>query len=234
VAADIGATPLVVDYADLDDVRRAAEEIEQRCPRLDVLINNAGGQWPRTPRTADGLQLSLQVNHVAPALLTGRLLPLLRASASPEQPARVIATSSALARRAPSRRLPDMFSDDRAPSGMQAYRLGKLANIYYTRELDRREHDHHVLALSYHPGGVATRLGRNSPLLGRFLNGPASRIMRTPEQGADTLVWLATAPAAALTPGGHYADRALSPVGQAGSDPTWASWLWDRTAEALA
>lgn len=234
VAEELGTAPVIVDYTDLSQVRRAAAQILEQCEFVDVLANNAGGTWSDHRTTVDGREFNWQVNYVAPALLTTLLLPRLRASGRAPSPARVIATSSGIARMA---KLP--LDDGLGPidrpakfKGMTAYGTSKLADIHFTRELDRRERQHHVYALSFQPGMVASDLGRNDPIMGRLLKSPVGRLMRTPEQGAATLVWLATAPADQLEPGAHYANRKVKKA-TARHDPALSERLWNMTSDAL-
>ena len=93
LAAEVGAEPVIADFADLDQVRRLAGTLLERCPRIDVLANNAGGLFSTREITVDGHEMNFQVNHLAPFLLTTLLLPRLLESAQ-QAPVRVVATSS--------------------------------------------------------------------------------------------------------------------------------------------
>lgn len=226
VAAELAAPAVLVDYTKLKDVRRAAEELLELCPRIDVLANNAGGIWAEYALTEDGYERTLQVNHLAPALLTQLLLPRLRHTDA----ARIVFTSSGVVRRArldlhDGFPLHDPSSRHRV---RRAYPAAKLANLTWAQELARREQG--LLVTTYQPGVVNTDLSRNDPIMGRATRGPLGRLMLTPEQGADTLVWLATTAPSELQTGGHYAKR--RPARGAKRQPE-SGRLWAMTEAAV-
>jgi len=150
VAAGIGAPYHVADYAELGQVRRLAGELAAAYPRIDVLANNAGGIMGAREETVDGFERTLQVNHLAPFLLTGLLMPTLIASS-----ARVIQTASIAAQRFGRLDLDDL-GNRRRYSPNTAYGDAKLANILFTRELHRRYAPQGISAVAFHPGVVAT------------------------------------------------------------------------------
>jgi NAD(P)-dependent dehydrogenase (short-subunit alcohol dehydrogenase family) len=227
VAASLGTEPIVADFARLADVREVAAQVLARCDRLDALVNNAGIWVMRREETQDGHELMFQVNHLAPFLLTALLKDLLIASA----PARVITTAS-VANLSGFVRLNDLETR-LFFTGYTVYGTTKLENILFTRELSRRLAGTGVLATCFNPGPVATDLARGT-LIGAAYQLPLGRLlMKSPEGGADTLVWLATQPANRLRPGGYYSNRRpglLNP--QALSGPL-ARQLWDQTERLL-
>ena len=227
VAASLGTEPIVADFARLADVREVAAQVLARCDRLDTLVNNAGVWVMRREETQDGHELMFQVNHLAPFLLTALLKDLLIASA----PARVITTAS-VANLNGFVRLSDLETR-LFFSGYTVYGTTKLENILFTRELGRRLAGTDVLATCFNPGPVATDLARGT-IIGAAAQLPLGRLlMKSPEGGADTLVWLATQPANRLRPGGYYSNRRpglLNP--QALSGPL-ARQLWDQTERLL-
>ena len=227
VAADVGTEPIVADFARLADVRAAAAQVLGRCDRLDGLVNNAGLWVTRRQETEDGHELMFQVNHLAPFLLTALLKDLLIASA----PSRVVTTAS-VANLSGFVRMDDLETR-RFFIGSAVYGTTKLENILFTRELGRRLAGTGVLATCFNPGPVATDLGRGS-LIGLAYALPLGRLlMKSPERGADTLVWLLTQPAGRLKQGGYYSDRRPGLVNvQARSDPL-ARRLWERTDQLL-
>src|SRR4051794_6496260 len=139
-AAEVGTEPIVADFARLDDVRAAADEVLRRCPRVDVLVNNAGMSLSRREDSVDGHEMMFQVNHLAPFLLTSLLLDRLKGSA----PSRVITTSSVgnLAGFVNPMDLDSRF----VFVGQAVYGTTKLENILFTRELARRSEGTGVLA----------------------------------------------------------------------------------------
>ena len=165
-AAAIGAaakaatvTTFVADLSSQAAVRKLAAEVLARCPRLDVLVNNAGAMYGTRQLSQDGIELTWAVNHLAPFLLTALLLDRLKASA----PARIVTTASGAHQGA---RIP--FDDVNAERGYRSFgRYGetKLANILFTAELARRLEGTGVTANCYHPGLVATGFNRGNGLL---------------------------------------------------------------------
>jgi NAD(P)-dependent dehydrogenase (short-subunit alcohol dehydrogenase family) len=228
VAAEIGAEHHVADFAELQQVRGLAAGLQTRHPRIDVLINNAGLiAGDRRTLTADGHELTFQVNHLAPFLLTVLLKQcLVRAGG------RVVTTSS----RAAAARDAAVDVDDldlgRRYAGLRAYKASKLANVLFTRELARRWGPLGVSAAAAHPGLVRSQWGRSGPVAVRLVIGsPLRLIMRSPERGADTLVWLSTSvPGRDWRSGGFFADRKPAAVRPAADELDLAAELWDRSA----
>ncbi|MBC7290513.1 MAG: SDR family NAD(P)-dependent oxidoreductase [Actinotalea sp.] len=226
LAEELGAPHHLADFADLDQVRRLAEELREAYPRIDVLANNAGGVMGAREVTADGHEKTLQVNHLGPFLLTHLLLDRLR-----EARATVINTSSAAARLFGRIDLHDLHNERRY-SAQKAYGDGKLANILFTRELHRR-HGDAIATAAFHPGVVATSFATESHSLFRAFYRTSLRrfFMLTPEQGADTLVWLATTrPGQDWTPGAFYEKRRPQRTNPQADDASLAAGLWDRSA----
>jgi NAD(P)-dependent dehydrogenase (short-subunit alcohol dehydrogenase family) len=217
-----------VDFSSLDEVRKLAGDLLDELPQIHVLANNAGGIWPHKETTPDGHEKTVQVNHLAPFLLTALLRDRLVASA----PARVVTTAST-AHRSGRLDLTDLDFERRSYSSMQVYGTTKLQNILFTRELARRLDGTGVLAVSLHPGAVATGWGRDNWFSLFTTRYPVKAFLRTPEQGADTLVWLATAPTEELQDGGYYFNRRPGRATKAAQDDTVAAELWDKTAYAV-
>ncbi len=224
VAAGGTGTEVEVLSADLGSqasIRRLAQEILARHPRIDVLINNAGAINSSRRLTEDGRELSWAVNHLAPFLLTTLLLDRIRASA----PARIITTASGAHRGA---RIP--FDDVDAVRGYRGFgRYGetKLANILFTAELARRLEGSGVTATCLHPGFVATGFNRNNGPLMAFGMTVARPFARSPERGADTLVWLADSAEAPSEGGVYYANRKRVTPSPAARDMASARRLWE-------
>lgn len=223
VAAEFGVTPELVDLADLSSVRRLADRLLSRLERIDVLLNNAGGTWTKREVTTDGHEMTFQVNHLAPFLLTGLLRERLEQSS-----ARVVTTSSAgqwLGRVD----LADLETRGRY-SSIRVYSTTKLENVLFTRELARQSLGTGLTATCFHPGFVASEFGRDQgPVAGLALQA-AHRFARTPEQGADTAVFLAAAPADQWRSGAYLADRHEARVNPQGVDDLLARQLWERSA----
>jgi NAD(P)-dependent dehydrogenase (short-subunit alcohol dehydrogenase family) len=216
-----------VHHADLSrmaDAKRVAAEIAAAEPRVDVLINNAGALFASRQVTADGLELTFALNHMAYFLLTHGLRERLSAGA----PARVVNTASDAHRRG---RLD--FGDlqsSRSYRGLAAYRLSKLCNILYTRELARRWAGTGVTANSLHPGFVATRFGDQSGGLLSYGVRLAKLFGISSEQGAETLVYLAASPEVATISGGYFYKCQLARPTREAQDDAAARRLWTETA----
>jgi NAD(P)-dependent dehydrogenase (short-subunit alcohol dehydrogenase family) len=191
-----------------------------------VLINNAGAMYRVRQLSVDGIELTWALNHLAPFLLTALLLDLLKASA----PARIITTASGAHHGA---HIPfDDLRGDRSYAGFRRYGATKLANVLFTRELARRLEGSGVTANCFHPGLVATGFNRNNgPImtLGMLLVGAFSL---TPEEGAKTLVWLATAPEAADVSGSYFAkEQQEEAPSAAAQDRAAGARLWEVSEE---
>ena len=183
------AEVLRLDLADLADVRRFARDYRASHDRLHVLVNNAGIHTSRRVVTRDGHELTFQTNHLGHFLLTLELLDLLKASA----PARVVnvASDAHLFGRLDFKDL----MGERPWSGWKAYAQSKLANVEFTYELARRLHGTGVTANAVAPGSVRTRWARGEESgLFRFGVALASPFLLSPESGARTSVWAASAP----------------------------------------
>ncbi|RUR03289.1 SDR family NAD(P)-dependent oxidoreductase [Labedella endophytica] len=227
VADEIGADRFVSDFAELGQVRELATALEKAYPRIDVLANNAGGIFGDRTRTADGFEKTLQVNHLAPFLLTNLLLDTLTASR-----ATVIATSSIAARIFSRLDLEDL-DDDRDPSANRAYGNAKLENILFTRELQRRYGEQGISAVAFHPGTIATGFASESTSLMRFVYQTPLKhlVLRGPETGAEQLVWLATTtPGTDWEPGEYYEKRRITKTSMQAYDGLLAEGLWDESA----
>src|SRR3989454_4906477 len=194
VAADIRAAsgnpavdPFAADMSSQAEVRRLAVAVLETYPRLDVLINNVGGFWAHRHPTADGLEHTFALNHLAPFLLTNLLLDRLKAS----EPARVVTVSSGA--QSAGRIDFDDLQGARKYSGQRAYNQSKLANVMFTNELARRLEGTGVTATALHPGVTRTGFGAEDPNL---MMTPIIAVMRpfmkSPTRGAETAVFLAS------------------------------------------
>lgn len=213
------------DLSSQSEVRRLAGEVLGAYPRLDVLINNVGGFWATRHVTADGLERTFALNHLAPFLLTGLLLDRLRACA----PARVVTVASA----AHSMGRID-FADiqgERAYSGQAAYNQSKLANVMFTYELARRLAGTGVTATVLHPGVVNTGFGAEDPSrLFRLLVPIWRPLMKSPRRGAATSVHLASSPAREGVTGVYVARGRVRTSSRASQDRAAATRLWEISA----
>jgi NAD(P)-dependent dehydrogenase (short-subunit alcohol dehydrogenase family) len=233
VARGIGADHFLADFTRLEDVRKLAAELDAAYPHIDVLANNAGGDFSDNVRTADGFDKSFQVNHLSPFLLTTLLMDKLIASR-----ATLIQTSSVGARMRGRVDLDDL-NQERDFDPIRAYGTAKLENILFTEELHRRYHDQGINAVAFHPGSVATNFGSTSASrLIRFVaTNPIIRtvLLTSPEKGADQLVWFAESrPGIDWQPGEYYEKRRVAKTSPQAGDPVLARGLWERSEQFLA
>ena len=230
VASELGADYFVADFSRLDEVRSLAAKLQANYPRIDVLANNAGGVFGTKTTTVDGFEQTLQVNHLAPFLLTNLLKDTLVHSG-----ATVIQTASIAARLFGKLDVTDLNNDGHHTPD-KAYGDAKLANILFTRELHNRFHTLGINAVAFHPGFIATGFAAetSSWMMKMVYKNPiAKRFLSTSETGADQLVWLAeTAPENAWKPGSYYEKRSVATrVNPQSRDNNLAKLLWDASAE---
>jgi retinol dehydrogenase 14 len=210
-------------------VRRLAAQVLDTYPRLDVLVNNVGGFWAHRHVTADGLERTFALNHLAPFLLTSLLLDRLTASA----PARIVTVSSGAHARA---RIDfDDLQGERTYSGQRAYGQSKLANVMFTYELARRLEGTGVTATVLHPGVVRTSFGAEdqAAYLAAMI-GVARLFMKTPAQGASTPVYLASSPQVEGITGQYFVNRKPKTSSKASYDTAAAARLWQVSADLTA
>ncbi len=216
---------LVADLSSLAAIRQLAQDFKSRYDRLHILVNNAGAVNTRRTLTVDGFETTFAVNHLAYFLLTNLLLDVLKASA----PARIVSVSSG-AHTSGTIRFDDL-QGERRYSAFGAYGQSKLANILFTYELDRRLAGTGVTANCLHPGGVATGFGRNNGGLVRLIFRLIGPLLRTPEQGAETVVYLASAPEIEGVSGKYFVDKREARSSAESQDQAIAGRLWEVSAE---
>ncbi|MEV7008777.1 SDR family NAD(P)-dependent oxidoreductase [Streptosporangium sp. NPDC051022] len=225
VKAVSGSLPdiLSCDYTSLEDVRKLASELRSRYERIDILVNNAGVMTTARTLTPDGHETMIQVNHLAPFLLTNLLLDRVTG--------RVITTSSRAARM--GRINPaDLNRSRRWWSGWLQYGDSKQANALFTVELARRLSGTGVSATCFHPGVIKTEFAPRTFTMWMAKNIPG--MGQTAEEGASTLVHLATHPDGAAHPGRYFARSVPESVPRGMTDPDLARALWDASAETVA
>jgi len=211
----------VADLSAQAEVRRVADDLLVAYPRLDVLVNNVGGFWAHRHTTADGIERTFAVNHLAPFLLTNLLRERLTSSA----PARIVTVSS----RAHSLGLLD-FEDlqgQQTYSGSRAYNQSKLANVLFTYELARRLDRRLVTANALHPGMVRTGFGaEDQQPLWKMVAPLARPFMKSPAQGAALPVYLASSPEVQAVTGAYFATGRSRRSSASSYDKQIAARLW--------
>lgn len=212
------AEPAHGDLAQMAEVAALANQVREKAPKLDVLINNAGVYEHERVITVDGFERTMAVNHFAPFLLTHLLLPALKAV-----PEGRIITVSSIAHESAQLKLDDL-SFVRGFSGYGAYAASKLANVLFTVALAKRLAQTTVTANCLHPGVIGTKLLRSG-----FGVSGASVVA-----GARTSVYLAVSEAVKHVSGHYFVDCRPTMPSRVARDPELAEALWRVTKEALA
>jgi retinol dehydrogenase-14 len=216
----------VADLSSQEEVRRLAADVLRRLSRVDVLVNNVGGYWNTRHLTADGLERTFAVNHLAPYLLTNLLLDRLTLNG----PARIVTVASNA--QAMGRIDFDDLQGERSYSGARAYNQSKLANVLFTYELARRLVGTSVTANALHPGVVSTAFGAEDPGRVQRLFVPFLRpFMKTPAQGATTSVHLASAADLEHVNGRYFAHGRQRRSSRRSYDEAAARRLWQVSAD---
>lgn len=189
------------DLSSVKEVKKLAEEITRSFTKIDVLINNAGAYIAKRYTSVDGYELTLATNHLAYFQLADLLLPLLKNA--PE--ARIVNVASEASK------LGKLNWDDlnleKKYSGILAYSNSKLYNIMFTYQLADELKGTHITVNAMHPGGVNTNFGNGVDGLLGIAFRQFGWLMRTPEKGAETIIWLATSPEAAQYSGLYFKDK---------------------------
>ncbi len=217
---------LLADFASQTSVRALAAEYLRTHDSLHVLVNNAGVNVGRRTMTSDGIEVNFGVNHLACFLLTNLLLDVLRSSA----PSRIVNVASGA--EAMGRIRFDDLMGERKYGAMRAYNQSKLANVLFTYELARRLGSSRVTVNCLHPGFVRTNIAHDMTGIGRFAAWIGRPFARTPEQGADTVLYLACSPEVEGITGRYFMDRRERRSSRRSYDTEAAERLW-RVSEQL-
>jgi NAD(P)-dependent dehydrogenase (short-subunit alcohol dehydrogenase family) len=216
------ADGLVTDLSSMGEVRRLANEFEKRYSRLDVLINNVGAIFAQRLSTVDGYERTFALNHLSQFLLTNLLLDTLKASA----PSRIVNVSSRT-HQGGTINFDNLQGERYGIGGGRAYSQSKLSNIMLTYELARRLAGTGVTANAVHPGTVATSFGENNGWLMGFGMKVFHRFAIPPEEGADTIIYLASSPEVEGISGQYWAKRQPIRSSPASYDESAQKRLWD-------
>jgi len=227
-SGSVAVDTFVADLTSQAEVRRLALAVLDANPRLDVLINNVGGFWAHRHPTSDGLERTFALNHLAAFLLTNLLLDRLKASA----PARVVTVSSGA--QSMGRIAFDDLQGARKYSGQRAYNQSKLANVMFTNELARRVAGTGVTANCLHPGVVRTNFGaEDQARLFAIVSPVVLPFLKTPAQGAETSIYLASSPNVDGISGQFFINRKPKAANKAAYDTNVAARLWAISAELV-
>ena len=221
------------DLALMAEAARAATEIAALTQRVDVLVNNAGGMTNRFAVTSEGFEENFAGNHLGPFLLTQRLIPLLKraAATAPRGSVRIINVASDASEMIPSLNWDDLqLLTDFIPG--RAYCQAKLANVLFARGLATRLADDGVIAHAVHPGTVDSNFASHADE--RTQAYIATLEALTPEQGADTIIWLATAEEPGRSSGGYYHLRKPRTPNPLIDDQATIDRLWEESEKLVA
>jgi NAD(P)-dependent dehydrogenase (short-subunit alcohol dehydrogenase family) len=218
-----------LDVSDLESVRMFTGRYMERHGHIGVLINNAGNVFGTRRETVDGNEMTFGTNHLGPFLLTH----LLGSRIGGDQPSRVINTSSVAHTYAKEGILfDDLAWKQHNYKMMDVYGHSKLANILHARGINSRSGSE-VQAYAVHPGVVSTSFGgRGGSIIVRTVTRFGARWMRTPDEGADTIVWLATEETIDSSNGIYFSDRKVEKTTRFARDDKHADRLW-KASEAL-
>ena len=223
-AADARVAFLPADLSDQADIRRLADAVLALHPRLDVLVNNAGGLFGRRRLSADGIEMTFALNHLGYFSLTTLLLPALTAAA----PARIVSVASA-AHKGVSLDFDDLQGEERYDRWL-AYKRSKLANIMFTYELARRLEGRAITANCLHPGFVATDIGARHGFVPRILWSIGKLYAISPNEGARTSIFLASSPEVEGVTGRYFTKCRAKRSSDAAYDREASMRLWDVSA----
>lgn len=219
---------LLADLSSQKDIHKLASDFKAKHSRLDVLINNAGGFYDTRKTTVDGIEYTFAFNHLGYFLLTDLLLDVLKTSA----PSRIVNVSSDA--QAPGKIFWDDLQLTRNYGGMKAYYQSKLANVMFTYELAKRLEGTGVTVNALHPGLVSSSFGDNAKGLVKVVFGMMKRFAGiSPEQGADTVVYLATSREVEGVTGKYFAKRKVKQTNPISYDHAANKRLWEESAKLV-
>lgn len=219
----------VADLSLISDIKRVATEIKQAHPVIDVLVNNAGAMFSERQETKEGIELTLATNHINYFLLTNLLLDNIKASTN----GRIASVSSEAQKLTKSVNWDDIEFKNKF-KGLTAYAQSKLFNAMFTFQLAKKLEDTNVIVNCMHPGGVNTGFGRNTKGFIRLLVGLIFPLMRTPEKGAETLIWLATSNEVEGINGKYFYDKKAIKGSSPAYNDVELERLWQWTEELIA
>jgi NAD(P)-dependent dehydrogenase (short-subunit alcohol dehydrogenase family) len=219
-APDANATYLAADLSSQQQVRALGAALRRRTETLDILLNNAGSMFGRRSFSADGIEMTFALNHLAYFLLSHELLELLQRAGS----ARIVNVASEAHRGV--RLNFDNLEGQRNYSGWRAYKCSKLANLLFTHELARRLDGTGITVNALHPGFVATDIGVRQGMLPGWVWKGLTLFALDPEEGAKTSVHVASAAELASTSGQYFVKSRPARSSAASLDRSAAEQLW--------
>ncbi len=228
-APDAEVEMILSDLSEMAQVRQFADDVAARTEMIDLLINNAGFTPAQRVETVDGLEQCFAANHLAPFLLTHQLLPLLKAAGPGAQ---IINTASVAHKFIKDMKWEDLQQVEHFKAS-DAYTQSKLANILFTRALAPRLQADGIRVNAVHPGLVQTNFDSDGGIVVKLMYLFGKPFSLSPEQGADTILWLAKGGAPEST-GQYFAKRRLASLTSAAQSKEGAARLWKISEELLA
>lgn len=218
---------LVADLSNREEVLRLAKEFRNQYDSLDILINNAGAIFFEDIKSSDGIEMTWALNHFGYFWLTLELLDCLKNAPS----ARIINVSSAAHQRG---RLSENIVDEHNSFGYATYANTKLANVLFTKELSSRLAQDNITVNALHPGIVSTNFAKNKGILGQLLVMASSIFAISPEEGARTMIYLASDPKVQTESGKYFVKEKEKQTSSAARSAELASRVWDASEKLTA
>ncbi|MFN1834960.1 SDR family oxidoreductase [Balneola sp. MJW-20] len=216
-----GIDIVLCDFSVQSEIRKAAQEILDKYDQIDVLINNHGFIASERQESVDGYEMTFAVNHLGYVLFTDLLMDAIKKSGS----ARIINVSSEAHRRGTFD--PDDIQLKEGFSPMKAYSNSKLFNIMFTKELAKHLTDTAITANCLHPGVVATNFAQSGNFLTKTFFTLGKLFMKSPKEGAETSIYLATSPEVEGVNGAYFKDKKAATPSSEARDENAAAKLWD-------
>lgn len=222
-----GVEVVIADLAHPYDIRAAAETLNRRFDKLDLLVNNAGIYPAGRTETVEGIEQTFAINHLGPFLLTNLLTGLLGKS----DHARVVTVASNAHKAATAYFDLQNLQLNRGYTPMKAYCLSKLCNIMFTHELAKRTADSRITANALHPGAVRSGLADDGSWGMKLLFTLGKPFLRSPRKGAETVLYLAVSRDVASVTGKYFKDKKRIDPAPIACDDRLTQQLWDQSAE---
>ncbi len=223
---------LIADLSSMAQIRTLATEFLSKYDSLDVLLNNAGGFFNSYQQSVDGIEMTFALNHFSYFLLTNLLLDTIRKTAHDKGEARIINTSSGSHLQVRGGLTWDNFDDESAFSVIYTYGESKLANVLFTYELARRLDGTGVTVNTFHPGFTDTGIGSNTTgIMASIVKLVQRLVARSPEKGAETMIYLASSPAVNGVTGQYWYNKKAIKSSKTSHDVEQQKRLWDVSAE---
>lgn len=216
---------VIIDLADLNSVKTAATEINNKYEKIDVLLNNAGGYFQERKLSTDGFEYTFAMNHLGHFLLTNLLLDKIKTNGE----ARIINVSSA-AHNMGKINFDDLMSK-KEYSGMKVYGTAKLANLFFTYELAKKLSDTNITVNALHPGVVNTNFGANAKGVMKIIITLMKPFMRSANKGAETSIYLAASPSVEGISGKYFIGKKEKPSSKESYDKEISKHLWEESVK---